>query len=525
MSEDIVIGLEFSTQSAKAVVLGLSTATVLATYQLSYDMAFPRYGTKGGVLPASDPAVRHTSPAMLVEGMDELLRRLSADGVDLSRVQSIKLDAQQHCTVCADESLSERLRNLSPSASLVKQVVAALTRESSPIWEDRSTLAQARLLEERLATYGGVKRLTANRAELRFPAAQILKWGMEAPADYQRTSHIMLLSAFLTSLLVGSRAPVDTGDGWGTNLNSTDITCPSWNAQVVAALEATLGEVGATSSLAEKLGSMDHYDTPVGTVSKYFVDAYSMNPHATILCGTGDNPATLLGCGGKLVVSLGSSYTVNGILAPEVGFAAGDYNVFGYVPGRAMALSVITNGTKVHDAFRRRFAAGREWTEYANIAGERRVSSEEPLLLPYLQDESVPLKPSGVVREGLNETDERANIRALHLSQALALRLHASHVSEPESIAVVGGGSRNDTLRAFLTDAFGVPTYRIRNGDFAAPLGCAIAAARHVLDISYEDSSDRFVQIEAGSRMEPVKSNVAVHEKLVERYAALEQSV
>jgi len=34
-----------------------------------------------------------------------------------------------------------------------------------------------------------------------------------------------------------------------------------------------------------------------------------VNPDAVVLAGTGDNPATLPGCGGRLVISLGSSYS------------------------------------------------------------------------------------------------------------------------------------------------------------------------------------------------------------------------
>ncbi len=57
---------------------------------------------------------------------------------------------------------------------------------------------------------------------------------------------------------------------------------------------------------------MVHYDTVLGPIAPYFVRRYGMNPGAVVLAGTGDNPATLLGCGGQAVVSLGSSYTVNG---------------------------------------------------------------------------------------------------------------------------------------------------------------------------------------------------------------------
>ncbi|MFO8062999.1 MAG: FGGY family carbohydrate kinase [Spirochaetia bacterium] len=522
MSEPLVLGLEFSTQSAKAVALGVESGIRVAVYQLSYDESFPHYRTTGGVLPGQHPEVRHTSPAMLLEALDELFRRMRADGLDLAQVRALKLDAQQHCTVYADESITERLAGLSATEPLTEQLTAAFTRATAPIWEDRSTEREARLLEERLAGYGGIQKLTANRAELRFPASQILKWARQDPAAYDRSAHIMLLSAFLTSVLTGRPAPADTGDGWGTNLNCTNISEPGWDETVLAVMDEEIRAADATSTLQEKLGEMRHYDTPVGIVSPYFAKVYGLNADAVVLAGTGDNPATLLGCGGNLVISLGSSYTVNGILADLAHLEDAEYNVFGYVPHHAMALSVITNGTKVHDEFRRRYSHDGSWENYATLAGPRAVTPEDPLLLPYLQEESVPLRPAGIMRDGFGEDEAMLNVRGLHLSQALSLRLHASHVTDPESLAVVGGGSFNERLRTFITDAFGAQTYRIRDGEYAAPLGCAVAAARYVLDTDYEEAVTRFVQAEEDSRLEPRADYGGIYEKLLTRYADLE---
>lgn len=98
---------------------------------------------------------------------------------------------------------------------------------------------------------------------------------------------------------------------------------------------------------------MDHYDSEAGTINPYFAEKYGINPDALILTGTGDNPATLMDCGGNIVVSLGSSYTVNGVMDKIVPSAYGEYNLFGYTKGRAMALSVITNGGKELKGFKR----------------------------------------------------------------------------------------------------------------------------------------------------------------------------
>jgi sugar (pentulose or hexulose) kinase len=525
MAEGLVIGLEFSTQSAKAVVLELESAIVTAIYQFSYDETFPEYGTEGGVLPTADPIVPHTEPVMLVQTMDELFQRIVTDGIDLTRVEALELDAQHHCTVFHDEPLSERLGRLRrPTSPLAKHVLPALTSDRSPIWEDRSTAAEARLLENCLSNRGGLKKLTGNRAELRFPALELLKRGMNFPAEYDYTSHIKLLSAFLTSVLLGPSAPVNTGDGWGTNLNFIDIKNPSWQMEVLTAINENLTEAGAATGLGEKLNAIAHYDAPLGAVAPYFVGVYGINPEAMILCGTGDNPATLLGSGWKLVVSLGSSHTVNARLRyrlhgrglqrvrirPRLGHGVErDYQRYKgswCIPTRLRRRERLR---KVRGACRRP-ACGCGRAPPASLSTGR---------------VSVPLKRAGVVRAGLDEISESAYIRSLRVSQALSLRLHASRVPESESIAVVGGGSRNDALRGFITDAFGARTYRVRNRDFAAPLGCAIAAARYVKDVGYDEAADLFVQVEECSRVDPLQASVNRYEKVLERYTQLERSV
>lgn len=533
-----VLGIEFSTQSAKSVVLDTVGAEVRHTDQFSYDEEFPRYGTRGGVLPSDDPARRHTSPLMMVEALDRVFERLLTSPVDLETIAAIKIDGQQHCSVYTRGSYMDRLDRLRtpdpavPGTPLRRHFEDVFSRKSAPIWEDRTTESQAAELTEALAAKGGTAALTGNRAELRFPAAQILQWAAEDPRSYDETDHILVLSAFLTSILAGTLAPVDTGDGWGTNLNSLDLASPGWDPGVLAVVNDLLARRGVQTTLTEKLGLMDHYDAPVGPIARYFSTKYGVHPEAMVLAGTGDNPATLLGCGGRVVMSLGSSYTVNGVMAEVEPSRRGEYNVFGYADGSAMALSVITNGGKLHDEFRERYAAA-SWEEFSRLAAGtdgapeatfRPVSPNEPIMLPYRHAESVPLAPAGIVREGLDEGDPSANVRALLLSQALSLRLHSSHLEKGREIAVVGGGSRNAVFRRMITDLFGVRTYRIRNADSAAPFGCAVSAARWAEGLSYKQAAERYVQREPGSEVDPDTSRRAAYDSLLERYERLERA-
>ncbi|MBN1531796.1 MAG: hypothetical protein JXA20_03960 [Spirochaetes bacterium] len=511
-------------------VLDVEKSAVAYTGFFNYDSSFPAYGTMGGVLPAADPSLRHTSPLMLLDALDLAFTVLRRDGVPLEKIGVLKADCMQHCTVYVDNSFGTRAGRLSSGKTLAEQIGPSLTRQSSPIWEDRTTQEEAAFLEQALAERGGCAAVTGNRAELRFPAAQLMKWGKENPHAFEATGRVFLLSAFVTSLLAGTDAPVDTGDGWGTNLNSLDILRPGWSAEAAAAADCYLRSHGVSGSVVDALGCMVAYDETVGTMSGYFVDKYGVNGNAVVLAGTGDNPATLLGCG-EAVISLGSSFTVNGAMDRVMPSKNGEYNVFGFTGGRAMALSVITNGSKLHEIFLRRYLRlpvggniGQEqWDRYLAMAGPRTLSPDERLMLPYEFDESIPVRRRGVFREGFSESDCEASIRALHLSQVLSLRLHSGHLGSVRAICLAGGGARNPLMRGMIADAFGARAYSLEHAAFAAPLGCAVSGARHLLGCGYDEVVERFLRIDGGSAMEPDSRNAGRMALLCARYGDLER--
>ena len=287
--------------------------------------------------------------------------------------------------------------------------------------------------------------------------------------------------------------------------------------------EAGGSAVGDAAALTAKLGEMCAYDEPMGKISRYFVERYGVNPEATVLAGTGDNPATLLGCGDGALISLGTSYTVCGPMTQVVPSEDDSYNVFGYRPGYAMALTVITNGGKLHDQFCSRYAGG-DWGRYAELAGTEDLDGDsEPLMLPYLSDESVPVAPAGIVRDGVSEDDPAGNVRSLHFSQVASMRLHSRHLSDVERLCIVGGGYRNTLMRQALADAFQAETYTIDNADMAAPFGCAVSAARYALGMSYPEAAERFVRASSEGRCRPTPERGEQYRKLVARYAELER--
>lgn len=525
------LGIEFSTQSVKLIVLDIERGDTVYKNKFDYDKEFPEYHTEGGVLKNTLPEIRHTSSYMLIESLDCVFKKLLNDSIDLNQIYIIKIDAMQHCTVYANGLFKCILKNLDSGNGLLKQLKPGITRSTIPIWEDRSPIEEVKFLTGILKKKDRLIKLTGNKAELRFPAAQIIKWAKESPEEYKATSHIFLLSAFLTSILIGKIAPVDTGDGWGTNLNTLNIKYPQWNKIVLKSIDDYLNKSSFYSPLEEKIGKMVDYDTVAGRVCNYFIKKYGVNPHATVLVGTGDNPATLLGCGGNIVISLGSSYTVNGAIKEITPSISGEYNIFGYTRGRAMALSVFTNGGKVHEHFLKKYITKssiaeitkKDWDLYVQSVGKSEISSQDKIMLPYLLDESTPLCKKGIVRDDFKEDEKETNIRALHLSFALALKAHSSHLSKVNTLCIAAGGSKNPVLRQWISDAFNAKSYTIKNSEYAAPLGCAISGALFLTKTSYKEAVAKYVQIEKESFIKPIPENVKGMKFLITYYNELEQ--
>ena len=77
-------------------------------------------------------------------------------------------------------------------------------------------------------------RATGSTTFERFTGPQIRKFYKTQPDAYAHTAHVMLVSSFMASLIAGTVAPIDHGDGAGMNL--MDIQRRAWHP---LALDAT----------------------------------------------------------------------------------------------------------------------------------------------------------------------------------------------------------------------------------------------------------------------------------------------
>ena len=97
----LYLGLDSSTQSLTAIVLDIHADQKHIVFQtsLSFDELLPKYGTRHGVLPSTDPSVVVSPPLMWAEALDVMLGRIAASGLDLSRLAAMSGSAQQHGSV------------------------------------------------------------------------------------------------------------------------------------------------------------------------------------------------------------------------------------------------------------------------------------------------------------------------------------------------------------------------------------------------------------------------------------------
>jgi xylulokinase len=503
------LGLDSSTQSLTAILIDTDRGEVVVDRSINFGQRLPQYDSPNGFLPNPDPSIFHSDPLMWVEALDLLLGELSSAGVDLGRVRGISGAGQQHGSVYLARPVGEA-GGWSAQTSLAEQVRPLLSRRTSPIWMDSATAAEC---AEIAASAGGDKTvvtITGSRPTERFTGPQIRKFFKDDPASWERTREIHLVSSFMASLLVGSSAPIDLGDGAGMNL--LDLAAGTWSEPMLGATAPGLGA---------KLPPLVPSATQVGTVARYFVEKFGFTPGTPVVAFTGDNPSSLVGMGatrpGTAIISLGTSDTVFAAMTRPQTDPRGYGHVFGNPAGGFMSLICFSNGSLAREAIARRF--GLDWADFARAIQETPPGNGGSLMLPYFVPEITPklLKPELRLFGSdafVAERDARAAARAIVEAQALSMRLHSDWIGEaPDTILVTGGASRNRGILQVLADVFQAELLPLAVAN-ASALGGALRAAQAVEGIGWSELSARFAAPDSELRTAPVPEARAVYQEL-----------
>ncbi|MCU0560222.1 MAG: FGGY family carbohydrate kinase [Desulfobacterales bacterium] len=469
MAQELFLGLDLSTQSLTALVVSIE-AGIVHQEALNFDQTYPHYGTRGGVLPAADSQRAHVDPMMWLEALEDMLGRLKRLGLT-RRIAAMAISAQQHGTVYLGRRAAAGLSGLDPTVGLAHGLAGIFARRTCPVWMDSSSGCECREITHALGGHAAVAGLTGSVATERFAGPQIRKFCKEDPDAYARTTHIALISSFVTSVLAGRLAPVDAGDGYGTNL--ADIRRGDWSAQALAA---------TAPALRPRLPRLVAGDEVIGAVSAYLSDRFGFRPETRVVVGSGDNPSSLVGLGligdpDRHAVSLGTSDTYFGYLPGLPDAVRTEGHIFGAADGRAMFLICFKNGSLARERVKSDF--GLSWGQFTQLLLNTPAGNRGRIMLPYFMPEITPLILDAGVRRfgGLAADDAAGNVRAVVEAQAMALYLHAGWVgNRPGRLIATAGGSQNEGLLRVIAEVFDAEVQTLEVKESAA-LGAALRAA------------------------------------------------
>lgn len=504
------LGLDSSTQSLKGIIIDPVAGEIVHQSTVSFATDLPDY--PAAFSPSGDPLEKHSDPRLWLAALDLLCRRMADAGAPLAQVKGIGGSGQQHGSVYLTAEATTILAGLDPAGCLIDQLTPAFSRATSPIWMDSSTTAQcaelAAAIGPRLQTD------TGSPAIERFTGAQIRKFAQQDPDAYAATDRIHLVSSFMASVLTGTHAPIDSGDGAGMNL--LNLHTLGWDAEIC---EAT------APGLLEKLPAVAANGAIVGKVSPYFTK-YGFQADTQVAVWTGDNPASLVGTGaatpGLAVVSLGTSDTFFAVLSPYRTDPDGCGHVFGNPGGGFMCLTCFKNGSLARE--RVRDLAGVDWQFFDVTAFEQTpAGNSNQLALPWFEAEITPpvLTPGLRANFDFDAAPPAVRIRAVIEAQMLSMRVHSRWIGDFETIRVTGGASRSTGILQTLANVFQARVETIAVQDSAA-LGAAMIAAHAVSGHDFDSLASTFAP--ALDTVDPDPTTVAAYQSALAAYLELEQT-
>ncbi|MFD9980577.1 xylulokinase [Streptomyces massasporeus] len=419
----LVVGVDSSTQSTKALVVDASTGRVVASGQAPHTV--------------SSGAGRETDPR---QWWDALCEALHQCGEAAHEAAAVSVGGQQHGLV----TLDDRGEPVRPAL----------------LWNDVRSAPQARRLTEEL---GGAKFWADRTGSVPAASFTVTKWAWLAehePEAVRATKAVRLPHDYLTERLTG-QGTTDRGDVSGTGW---------WASGTEAYDEEILAHVGLDPALlprvvrpGEVAGTVHSHDLP-------------FSKGTLVAPGTGDNAAAALGLGvrpGVPVMSLGTSGTVYAVSRHRPADPSGTVAGFADARGDWLPLACTLNCTLAVDRVAALLGLDREAVEPGTAV----------TLLPYLDGERTPNLPhaSGLLHGLRHDTTggqllQAAYDGAVHsLLGALDLVLDED-ADRSEPLLLIGGGARGTAWQQTVLRLSGRPV-QVPEAKELVALGAAAQAA------------------------------------------------
>lgn len=499
-SARFTLGIDVSTQSISSSILDTDSGTVSHQVSLSYrdDPRLNRFGIDFDslIVPPRWEGEADQPPRMFLAALDALFAELKRSDAPLSELSAVAVSAQQHGHVYLNSRAAEQIAGLggtgvtrgTGSPPETDRDLAALLTEifaygTAPIWQTADTQREASEIRERIGGREEMINLSGSDSPLRFTGAVIRRRGRRFPEIYERTERISLLSTFISAVLSGNpETPTDWGNGSGMSL--MDYRRKIWSGRLVDATARDLP--GGSTALKRKLPSLAPPTEIAGSIARYFVERYGINPECLVTIGSGDNPQTKTLSSGDLL-SLGSSFVymvdTNEPVVDLQGFANSMYDGI----GRPFIFACRTNGALVWDRVRKAYGADFN-TADAALTGTSPGSRVE-IWQPWM--ESYPLSP--VIPNVRAERGEGSfpEVYAAIVDSTLTLVRHfaggfdrrtsgtgarpvINSGVDTEPLAVTGGPSAGIPVLQRVADIWNRPVYSV--GSAGAAVGSAFSA-------------------------------------------------
>ncbi|MEO9322829.1 xylulokinase [Nocardioides sp. C4-1] len=416
----LVLGIDSSTQSTKAVLVDADDGTVVESRT------------------APHPPGTEVDPRAWLAAYDQ------AAGPLVDRAQAVAVAGQQHGMVALDAA-GEPVRD-------------------ALLWNDTRSASSALELVEEIGGPQACADAVGSVLVASFTATK-LRWLRDHEPDAaRRVAQVLLPHDYVSRHVAaaGSRAFTDRGDASGTGY--FDASSGEWRHDL----------------LAKALG----HEAEVPTVVAGGAVAATTESGAVVGAGTGDNMGGALGMSlapGDVLVSIGTSGVVSMVSGTPVADGTGTVTGFADAESGFLPMCTTMNAAGVLDLQSRWL--GVDHDELARLALEAAPGSGGLTLLPYYGGERTPNRPDAVgVWHGLRPSTTRADLaraafEALLCSLADALdKLVATTGTTPSRLMLVGGATRSAALQALAPAILGQPVALPAPGEYVA-LGAARQAA------------------------------------------------
>ncbi|MFJ2262621.1 xylulokinase [Streptomyces sp. NPDC087844] len=457
----LVVGVDTSTQSTKALVVDVPTGKVVASGQAPHTV--------------SSGAGRESDPRQWWDALREALRQC---GDAAREAAAVSVAGQQHGLVTLDAQ-------------------GAPVRPAL-LWNDVRSAPQARRLVEEL---GGPKAWAERTGSVPGPSITVTKWAWLAehePESVRATAAVRLPHDYLTELLTGL-GTTDRGDASGTGW---------WASGTEAYDEEVLGHVGLDPALLPRVVRPGEV---VGTVRDSADLPFSKG--TLVAPGTGDNAAAALGLGlrpGAAVLSLGTSGTVYAVSRRRTADPTGTVAGFADARGDWLPLACTLNCTLAVDRVAALLGIDREAVEPGTSV----------TLLPYLDGERTPALPhaSGLLHGLRHDTTAGQLLQAAYdgavhsLLGALDLVLDED-ADRSAPLLLIGGGARGrawqQTVRRLSGRPVQVPEARELVALGAAAQAAGVLTGEDPAAVARRWNTARGPVLEAGERDEAALARIA----------------